>query len=83
MVIDVIHVLRVAVVKTKDHPPVGANCDRPRAFPITLERMHLEAGHIHIGNDAGRVEPCQNVAQLFNVLSFDAARVAVFKGRYV
>ena len=77
MVIDIINVLRVAVVQAKDHPPVGTYRNRPKALPVTLKRVQLKSRYIHIGNDESCVKPYQNVAHLFNVLSLDAARVVV------
>jgi hypothetical protein len=41
VVIDIINVLR-SVVKTKNHPPVGSNCNGPRALHFALERMQPE-----------------------------------------
>jgi len=49
MVIDIINVLRVAIVKAKDHSPVGAYRDRPKALPISLKRVQPKSRHINIG----------------------------------
>jgi hypothetical protein len=40
--------------------------------------MQPQAGHIHIGHGPGRVEPCENIAELLNMLDHHAARVVVF-----
>jgi hypothetical protein len=39
--------------------------------------MQPETGHIHIGHDAGGVEPCQNIAELSGVFGKDAPRVVI------
>ena len=38
VVIDIINVLCVALVKTKDHPPVSPNGHSQNAFPLALKR---------------------------------------------
>jgi hypothetical protein len=37
-----------------------------------------EAGHIHVGHVAGRVQPYENIAELIDVFRVNAARVVVF-----
>ncbi len=40
--------------------------------------MQPETGHIHIGHDAGRIQPRENIAELRDVFGKNAARVVVF-----
>ena len=44
MIIDIVQVLRAAVIEAKDDPPIGTHCDRPKSLPVTLERVQLEFG---------------------------------------
>ena len=78
VVIDIINILR-AVVKAKNHAPVGAYCNSPEAFHLALERMQPEPRQIHVGNGAGGVKRRQNIPQLANMFRVYAARMALFK----
>ena len=78
VVVDIIDIRRVMIRKTKDHPPVGANGDRPKAFQPTFKGVQVETGHIHVAHKTSRVEPCQNIAQLVGVFRIDAALVVRF-----
>jgi hypothetical protein len=40
--------------------------------------MQSETGHIHISHNTGRVEPCENIAELPGVFGKNATRVVVF-----
>ena len=62
VVIDIINVLRVAV-KAENHPPVGAYCNRPKAFRRAFERMQPESRQIHVVNGSSGVKsiPHRNV----------------------
>jgi hypothetical protein len=42
-----------------------------------LGSMQLKSRHVHVGNDAGTIEPCQNIAQFLYMLGIDAAPVVV------
>jgi hypothetical protein len=63
------------VGKAEDHPPVGTNCDRPKAFQGTFEGVQPETGHIHVGHKPSRIESRRNVAQLVGVLGIDSTPV--------
>jgi len=78
MVVYKINVLCIMVRKTKDHPPVGANRDCPKAFQPTFKGVQAETRHIHIAHKTGRVEPRQNIAQLVGVFRIDSAQVVCF-----
>ena len=80
VVIDIINVLR-AIVKSKNHPPVGADSYGPEAFHLASERMQPEPRHIHMGNGWGGVKRCQNIPQLTYMFRVYAARVVLFKRR--
>jgi hypothetical protein len=74
VVIDIINVLR-AVVKTENHPPVGAYCNGPETFRRAFERMQPEPRQIHVVNGSSGVKRCQNIPQLANMFRVYAARV--------
>ena len=74
-VVDIINIEYVSVGKAKNHPPVCPNSHRPKTFQLAFGRMQPNTGHVHIGHGAGCVEPCEDIAQLYNVLGHHAARV--------
>jgi hypothetical protein len=65
VIIDKINVLRVAIRKTEDHPPIGANRHCPKAFEITLKRVQSKARQVHIRDRTGSVKTRENVTQLY------------------
>ena len=78
MIIDIVQVMRAAVIETKDYPPIGTHRDRPISLPVTLERVYLASRQVQIGDGGGGVEPCQNAAQLLYMFGLNAARIVVF-----
>ena len=40
--------------------------------------MPPETGHIHVGHDAGRIEPRENIAKLNGVFGKNTSRVVIF-----
>jgi hypothetical protein len=78
VVIDIINVLR-AVVKAKNHAPVGVYCNSPEAFHLAFERMQPEPRHIHMGNGWGCVKRYQNIPELADMIRVYADRVVLFK----
>ena len=43
VVIDIINILHAAVVKTENHPPVGAYGNRLKALHLSFERMQPQS----------------------------------------
>jgi len=78
MVIRIIDVKSVGVDKAENHPPVCANRYRPKAFEFAFERMQTEAGHIHIGHDARRIKPREDIAEPTDMLGENASGIVVF-----
>ena len=78
MIVDIVHVQRVAFGKAKNNSPVGSNSNGPKAFQLTLQGVKAEAGQVHIRRRSGCIETRKNVAQLFRVLADYPARVVVF-----
>src|ERR1700691_5467237 len=60
VVIDIINV-RSAVVKTKNHPPVGPDGHGPRAFPRTFERVQPKSRQVYMSNAWRGMKRCQNI----------------------
>jgi hypothetical protein len=78
VVVRVIDVKGIGGNKAENHPPVRAHRYRPKPRELAFERMQPETRHIHIGHDAGGVEPRENVSERAGVLRENAARVVVF-----
>jgi len=78
VVIDIIYFLRVPI-KAKNHPPVGPNSHRPKAFHLSFERMQPESRQVHVGNRRGGMKRRQNIPKLANMFRVYAAWIIVFK----
>ena len=78
VVIDIINFLRVSI-KAKNHPPVGPNGHRPKAFHLAFERMQPQLRLVHVGNGWGGMECRQNIPQLVNMLRIYTPRVILLK----
>src|SRR5947208_1889250 len=78
VVVHIVKIKGVMVDKAENHTPVCTNRNRPKTFLPAFEGMQLKTGHIHVGHGLGRVEPCENIAQLDSVFSHDATRVVFF-----
>src|SRR5271157_1242009 len=72
VVIEIINVQHVAFAKAENHPPVGADRPRPKAFQLALERMQPEPRQVHIRCRTGGG---QNAARRFT------SSEKVFRGR--
>ena len=62
VVIDIINIFR-AVVKTENHPPVGANCNRPKAFHLAFKRMQPQPRLVQVSKGRGGMNDRQNIPQ--------------------
>ena len=78
VVIDIIDVLR-SVIKTKNHPPVSAYCNGPKAFHLALERMQPETRQIHMGNVGSGLKSRKNIPELIDMFRIYTARVVLFE----
>ena len=78
VVIDIINILR-AIVKAKNHPPVGPDSYSPEAFHLAPERVQPESRQVHMGDGRGSVESHQNIPQLADVFRVYATRIVLFK----
>jgi hypothetical protein len=77
MVIRIINVKGVGGNEAENHPPVCTYRYREKTLELAFERMQPETRHIHIGDDAGRVEPRENIAEFDDVFGENAARVVI------
>jgi len=50
----------------------------PKTFEPAFERVQPETGHIHVGHDAGRIEPRENIAKLNGMFGKNTPRVVIF-----
>jgi len=53
VVIDIINILHATVVKTENHPPVGAYGNRPKAFHLSFERMQPQPRLVQVSKGRG------------------------------
>jgi hypothetical protein len=78
VVIDVVNVLS-AIIKTKDHSPVGPDSHGPKASHLAFERMQPQFWLIHMVNGWGGVKRRQNIPQFLSVLRINAPWVVLLK----
>ena len=61
MVIDQIHIERIALLESEDNPPVPRNAHTPEAFQTALEPMKPVPRHIEGLGPVRHVQAAQNV----------------------
>ena len=79
MVVFKIHVIHFPVIELKGNAPVGTNCDTPCAFAIPFEFMEMPAVNVHILDDFGRLQLCEDMSDPWDHLLRKASRIIVFK----
>ena len=72
VVVDIVHIAGVAVFPVECDSPVPGNFNRPMPLQITLERMQIRPGVIHVLGPHASVEAVQDVRQLARVSGLDA-----------
>ena len=82
VIVDEFHIGRVAIGEAENNPPVGSNCYRPKAFPVALERMEIEAGHTHVLNGLRLVELSQDRTHLIEQVWTDPLGSFFSKSRF-
>lgn len=78
-VLSVVIDILLAVVKTENHPPVGAYGNRPKAFHLTFERMQPQRRLVQVGNDSGGVKSRQDIPQRLGMFRINPPWVVLFK----
>ncbi len=78
VVIDIINILR-AVVKTENHPPVGAYGNRLEAFHLAFKRMQPQPRLVQVGNRGRGMNSRQNIPQRLGVFRIYPPRVILFE----
>lgn len=78
MIISVIHILNIAVRKTKCDSPVGADSHGPKSYQVTLQRMQAESRQVHILGSNGHIQTGQDIPQLVCMFSYNTARIILF-----
>jgi hypothetical protein len=68
VVIDIINIVRAAVFKPENHPPVSPNCHSPKTFHLAFKRMQPKPRQVHMGDGGGGMKRHQNISQLAGVL---------------
>ena len=77
MVIDIINIQPIITHKSKNHPPVGTDSNRPEAPQFTFERVEPEARQVHIRRSNGRVKTRENVSQFNHMFTHHASWIIV------
>jgi hypothetical protein len=78
VVIDIINVFR-ALIKAKNHAPVGPNGHGPKASHLAFERMQPQLRLIQVTNGWGGMECRQNISQFVSVFRIYTPRVVLLK----
>ena len=68
MIIQIIHIVRIACLKAKGDAPVSRYPNRPVALQFAFERMQPESRQVYIVRLSAAVENRQNIAQANDVL---------------
>jgi len=79
MVVHIIDFEGMTVLKPEHHAPVRANRHGPHSPHITLKRMQPKSGNGHVCNCESGIKPCQDIAQLKNMLCHDSAIITVLE----
>lgn len=78
MVIDIVHVRRLAGFELEYDSPVCANGNSPKSRAAAFETVQAESGDIQVRNLAGSIQTRKNVPQLFHVFGEHATQIIVF-----
>jgi hypothetical protein len=79
VIVDQIHIPRLAIFHSEDDPPIGSNGDRPKALEIALERMKVKARNVHVFRDTGPIETLENTPDLLDVSGIQQAAVVLLE----
>ena len=79
MVINVINIVGISLLETKDDAPVGPDSNAPEVPKIACQAMQSEAGQVHAFRLAGSVENGEDVFYFLSVISSDPLGFSLFK----
>ena len=77
MIIEIINVHYILTRKAKDHSPVCANGNRPKALQLPFQRMKPKTRQVHISNPVRNVKARENIAELLRVIPDHAPRIII------
>ena len=79
MVVDQIHIARVACLEAEDDTPVYPDSHAPATFEVALETVQSEARQVHVLGPSGAIQHDQDVFQFLEQLQADTLGFAVLK----
>jgi hypothetical protein len=79
VIVREINVTGVAVLKTKDHPPISAHKHRPEAFVVAGQWVKPEPWNIHVLRGRRGVEPRKDALDFPHKVRPYSAAVAALK----
>jgi predicted enzyme related to lactoylglutathione lyase len=72
VVILVVHALDIAAIEREGDSPVAADGHGPRALPLALQLVQVQAGQAHVAGYRGHAQATQNQSQPIGVLGLDS-----------
>jgi hypothetical protein len=79
MIVDKIDIEGVALVETKNNPPVTADRDAPETFKIATQPVQAEARDVHIVDGPGGVQTAQQEDDLLHQIGSQFAAIVVLE----
>lgn len=79
MIIDVIDIVGVTLLETKDDTPVRPDSNGPEAFKIACQAVQSEAGQIHVFMPPGSVENGEDIFHFLSMIGADPLRISRFE----
>jgi hypothetical protein len=76
MIVDQVHVERIALLEAKDNPPVAGDRDAPKTLQIALQRMKSIAGKRHLLSSISDVQPGEDILDPIELISPDLLPIA-------
>ena len=61
MIVDVVNIVGVALLETKDDAPVRPDSHAQKPLKIALQGMQPEAGQVHVFGLSGSIEDGENI----------------------
>ena len=78
VVVQVANISGMAILESENHPPVGANCHRPRPGIVPTKRMQPEPWQIHVARSDGGIQAHQDFSHSLSVFLMHAPFIAAF-----
>jgi hypothetical protein len=79
VVVDQFNVIDLPVAKPENNTPVGSDRNRPKTFPVALERVKMKAGEAHIVNGGGFIQLDEDRSNPRDQIGANPRRIVLFK----